>query len=79
MGKSFGKPYLQIPRCDGVFGGCDFRKSVDLSLFGGRSTRPTCRLWRLVTIDDCVGKLDYKVLWEKKNTSIRGYSQAAKV
>ena len=51
--------------------------NVDLSLFGGKPTRPTCRLWRLAIINGCVGKLDYKVLW--KNTSFRKYSQATKV
>ena len=39
--------------------------NVDLSLFRGKPTRPTCRLWRLAIINGCVGKLDYKVLWKK--------------
>ena len=63
-GNCLNKPYLKISRCEGVFGGCDFG-NVDLSLFRGRPTRPTCRLWHLVVINDCVGKLDYKVLWIK--------------
>ena len=51
--------------------------NVDLSLFRGKPTRLTCRLWRLVVTNDCVEKLDYNMLW--KNTSVREYSQAAKV
>ena len=39
--------------------------NVDLSLFRGKPTRPTCRLWRLAIINGCVGKLDYEGAVEK--------------
>ena len=51
--------------------------NVGLSLFGGKPTRPTCRLWRLAIIDGMWEKLSYKVLW--KIQVLEKYSQAAKV
>ena len=39
--------------------------NVDLSLFRGKPTRPTCRLWRLAIIDGCVGKTRLQSAVEK--------------
>ena len=54
--------------------------NVGLSLFRGKPTRPTCRLWRLAIIDGMWEKTRLQSAVEKyKFLEKKKYSQAAKV
>ena len=53
--------------------------NVDLSLFRGKPTRPTCRLWRLAYHRRLCRKTRLKSAVEKIQVFLEKYSQAAKV